>query len=75
MGMTIDECLEKLAHEKQCFIDEGYQNDGELEAYDMAIETMRKYQKITNIVMNGDDTHYKLLMQIREVIEDGNVDN
>ena len=35
---------------------------------------MRKYKKITKIVMNGDDTHYKLLMQIKEVVEDGNDD-
>lgn len=39
--------------------------------YKEIADTMRKYKKITEIVMNGDDTHYKLLMQIKEVVEDG----
>ena len=44
--MTIDRSIEKLTHEKQCFIDEGYDDTGELEAYDTAISIMRKYQKM-----------------------------
>lgn len=42
--------------------------------YRQLTEWLEKYHKIMNIVMNGDDTHYKLLMQIKEVVEDGNVD-
>lgn len=45
-----------------------------IEAKDVAVETMRKYQQIMDIMMNSDDTHYKLLMQIKEVIEDGKTD-
>lgn len=79
MRMTIDKCLKKLAHERQCFIDECYQNDGELEAYDMAISTMHKYQKIQEIVKewrkNGMDyDSCDAMDNIERVIEDGNVD-
>lgn len=42
--------------------------------YKQIADTMSKYKKITEIVMSGDDTHYKLLMQIKEVVENGNND-
>ncbi len=44
------------------------------EAHQKAIDIMRKYQKIKDIVINGDDVHYKLLMHIKEVVEDENDD-
>lgn len=46
-------------------------NTKEREALAKAINVIRKYQKIEEIVMDGDDTHYKLLMQIREILDDG----
>lgn len=70
MGMSIDESLEWLISRKEHY--EMDDNCQELaQALDTAIDTMRKYQKIQEIVMNGDDVHYKLLMRIREVLEDG----
>ena len=77
--MTIDRSIEKLTHEKQCFIDEGWGDTGELEAYDTAISIMRKYQKIKQILKDDFEDYnplardpYKLYL-IREVIEeDGN---
>jgi hypothetical protein len=68
MGITIDKTIE-FFNGLECYTPQAK------DAKDVAIDTMRKYQKIMNIVMNGDDTHYKLLMQIKEVIEDGNNDN
>ena len=79
MGMTIDKCIEKITHEKQCFIDECWHNNGELEAYDMAIEIMRKYQKIVEIATkwkNETDPKIKFatgITKIIEVIEDGKI--
>ena len=49
-----------------------YVTENDAETLQVAINIMRKYRKIEEIVMSGDDTHYKLLMQIKEVIEDGN---
>ncbi len=42
------------------------------DAIDIGVDIMNKFQKIKDIVINGDDVHYKLLMQIKEVIEDEN---
>ena len=70
MGMTIDKCIEKITHEKQCFIDECWHNNGELEAYDMAIEIMRKYQKIEQIVMKSPDEFKQCgLKELKEILE------
>jgi hypothetical protein len=69
MGMTIDDHIEVLKSYHHGFTGcAGNLQD----SIDVAVDIMRKYQKIAEIVMNGDDTHYKLLMQIKEVIEDGN---
>jgi hypothetical protein len=44
-----------------------------IEAKDIAVDTMRKYQKIEEIVSNyGFDTSWVCLKKIREVLEDGN---
>lgn len=67
MRMTIDLSIEELESTK----DYPASDSASDEALDFAIEIMHKYKKITEIVMNGDDTHYKLLMQIKEVLEDG----
>ncbi len=61
--MTIDKAILRIEHSSMSVDDK--------ETADFIIDIMRKYQQITNIVMNGDDTHYKLLMQIKEVIEEG----
>lgn len=68
--MTIDRSIEKLTHEKQCFIDEGWEDTGELEAYDTAISIMRKYQKIEDIYYHQSGE--ALENSLRAVIEDGN---
>ena len=46
----IDKCIEKLKHEKQCFIDGLWENTGEIEAYDMAIDTMNKFKVLFQIM-------------------------
>jgi hypothetical protein len=69
MGMTIDDAISAIEMgQTQLEIT----NQPRSISLDTAISIMRKYKKITEIVMNGDDTHYKLLMQIKEVVEDGN---
>ena len=66
MTMTIDKTIE-FFNGLECHTPQAK------DARDVAIDIMRRYQQITEIAMNGDDTHYKLLMQIRGVIEDGKV--
>lgn len=44
------------------------------QAFITAIDTMRKYQKIVEIVGNyGFDTSWECLRQIRKVLEDGKI--
>lgn len=72
--MTIDTSIEKLTHEKQCFIDEGWDDTGELEAYDMAVNIMQKYQKVQEIMVKRPKdmiSSNPTLRAISEVIEDG----
>ena len=67
MGMTIDEDIEMLEYIRQDF--RGCRQGVALQD---AINTMRKYQKIREIVGNyGFDTSWLCLKKIREVIEDG----
>ena len=61
--MTIDELVE-TAQKYSCMI-------VTKDMWNTALGSVYKLQKIEQIVMNGDDTHYKLLMQIKEVLEDG----
>ena len=50
-----------------------YGDDTTMHSLDVAMGTMRKYQKITEIVGNyGFDTSWEVLKKIQEVIEDGN---
>lgn len=46
----IDKCIEKIKHEKQCFIDDLWADTGEVEAYDMAIDTMSKFKALFQIM-------------------------
>ena len=76
MGMTIDESLEWLISRKEHY--EMYDNCQELaKALDLAIDTMRKYQKIVQIMERTVDdgtSMYDTLQEIEEVVEDGNDD-
>ena len=69
MEMTIDEHKEHLLDIMDSMLDDACGDWRDSLAY--ALDTMQKYQKIMDIVMNGDDTHYALLMQIKEIIENG----
>ena len=75
-GMTIDTVIQWLKIQKQNrkdFPEVG--NDKKIESLDTAISTMRKYQKIEEIVCNyGFDTSWLCLKKIREVLDNGNVD-
>jgi hypothetical protein len=67
MGMTIDESLEWLISRKEHY--EMDDNCQELaKALDIAIETMRKYQKIQTIVKAWNDMNsFDSMVQISEV--------
>ena len=84
MGMTIDETISDLSELKICGVvpfTKGTISGGNYkvitgDCLDEAIDTMRKYQKIEEIV-NSKTTRlsYELgFRQIRKVIEDENVD-
>ena len=69
MGMTIDENIESLENMKSLVGANHF-------AINMAISTMRKYQKIQEIV-NSKTTRFSYELgfrQIRKVVEDGNDD-
>lgn len=75
MGMTIDKAISWLLSIAEHEGEEIQVYDEDVEAIKMGIETMRKYQKIEEIVGNyGFDTSWICLKKIREVIEDGNID-
>lgn len=70
MGMTIDERIAQLVRVKH------YASPKHYETLDVAIETMRKYQKIEQIINNAKDSdgavkYNWLYEQIKEVVEDG----
>ena len=75
MKMSIEESLEWLISRKEHY--EMDDNCQELaQALDIAIDTMRKYQKIQEIINNAKDSDGAirfnwLYEQIKEVIEDG----
>ena len=71
MGMTIDEHIAQLKKLKS------FHNGSYGASINFAIETMRKYQKIEQIINNSKDSdgavkYNWLYEQIREVVEDGN---
>jgi hypothetical protein len=76
MEMTIDKSIEEVQQQKLDYQEfwEEYKNE-HIEALDMAIDTMRKYQKIVDIVSLNDEEFkqcgLKELKEILEVITDG----
>lgn len=54
---------------------EGWFHKTDKEAFEVAIDIMRKYQKIKEIVKAWNDMNsFDSMVQISEVLEDGNVD-
>ena len=81
METTIDNCIDELEWIKTTGIYPYGNTQDKLHTddyIDVVIETMRKYQKITEIVTKWhNDMSFKTSMamtEIEEVIEDGNVD-
>jgi hypothetical protein len=79
MGMTIDEAIKKLewalANNTIEDVESAYKY---ILAIHMAIDTMRKYQKIVQIMERTVDdgtSMYDTLQEIEEVVEDGNDDS
>ena len=80
MSIDIDKSIKELSKwRKDLNYDNGdycYGDDTTKHSLDVAIDTMRKYQKIEEIVGNyGFDTSWLCLKKIRKVIEDGNNNN
>ena len=85
MGMSIDEAIEEVQQQKLDYQEFGeeYKNE-HIEALDMAIDTMRKYQKIERIFKDwcevGDDGDTCAFRDLKQVIcpcigdKDENVD-
>ena len=68
MEMTIDKAIPKIQ-----FVRNALNDDMEIaKAYDLAIETMRKYQKIEDIYYHQSGK--ALENSLRAVIEDGKLD-
>ena len=75
MEMTIDKAIPKIQ-----FVRNALNDDMEIaKAYDLAIETMHKYQKIVGIVSLNDEEFkqcgLKELKEILEVIADGEINS
>jgi GH18 family chitinase len=68
MGMTIDKAIEHGKEQLEIFGGE------HKEFIECAVETMRKYQKIVDIVTDdyGYPSNLRKIMDIKEVLEDGN---
>ena len=80
MGMTIDNAIKHMeqARYDYCEYWEETRNDTTI-AFDIAINTMRKYQRIQAIINNAKDSdgvvkYNWLYEQIGEVLEDGKID-
>ena len=75
MGMTIDNAILYMILYKQR-LEESTSNglEKDIEAYDMAIDAMRKYQKIQNIINNTEYIQEDVIryQMICEVMEDEN---
>ncbi len=81
MGMTIDEQIKALEYLKKCGIFPFSDTRTGIvitdEYVDGAIATMRKYQKIQQILKSLDDgeiSYPQMAYYLREVLEDGNND-
>lgn len=85
MGMTIDDNVDFLNEAKDFF--EDVANDPKIkesikiyliiESLESAIDTMRKYQKIQQILKSLDDgeiSYPQMAYYLREVLEDGKID-
>lgn len=79
MGMKIDEAILYMELYKRNLLDSVSDLGKDIEAYDTAIDTMRKYQKIEQIIKDHDADRipedYWYIDRIREVIKDGNDNN
>lgn len=86
MGMTIDDNVDFLNEAKDFF--EDVANDPKIkesikiyliiESLEMAMSTMRKYQKIQQILKSLDDgeiSYPQMAYYLREVLEDGSENN
>ena len=75
MGMSIDEAYMWLRSTKEHY---GEYHEKADEALDIAISTMRKYQKIKHIYQKwnevNDFSYNQAMLQIGEVLKDGNDD-
>ena len=74
--MTIDEAILYMELYKRKLFNSVSDLDKDIEAYDISIDTMRKYQKIEQIVSAWDDDENAMILvhKIKEVIEDGKID-
>ena len=73
MGMTIDDAMNYI---KYGIIENNYplQRNLGIEACNLAIDTMRKYKKIEQILDDCDLEAWEVLEMIKEVVEDGKID-
>ena len=80
MGMTIEDCISKLTEIlEEATEDENavcYVTDVDEPTLKTAIDTMRKYQKILDIINNTDYIQEDVIRykMICEVMEDGKID-
>lgn len=66
--MTIDDSIKALLTERKTALHENKK------AFDFAISTMRKYQKIEEILDDCDLEAWEVLEKIKKVVEDGKID-
>ena len=66
MGMSIDEVRTALGKERKYSLHENKQ------AFDIAMNVLRKYQQIEQILDDCDLEAWEVLEMIKKVVEDGN---
>ena len=62
MGMTIDDCILALTKERKTALHENKQ------AFDIAMNVMRKYQQIEQILDDCDLEAWEVLENVKEVV-------